>query len=297
VTTASKSPRSGVAAVLLALVIAAASANAEPPESGTVASADGVAIAYERHGTGGSALVLVHGWSCDRSYWQAQAAALADRFTVVTLDLAGHGESGSGRSDWTIASFGADVAAVAGRLALTDIVLVGHGMGGDVILEAQRLLPGRVRGLVWVDTYKQLPIGRTTEQLDAFIASLEDDYASTTQNVVRRLFDAGSDPGLVDRVARDMASAPPAIGIPTVRSALLYACEVPDVLQAIDVPVVAINPEQPASNAAALQRHGVDLVTLPGGGHFLMMEAPERFNAALADVVHRFLHEQGRKAR
>ena len=30
----------------------------------------------------------------------------------------------------------------------------GHSMGGDVILDAARLLPGRVSGLVWIDVYE-----------------------------------------------------------------------------------------------------------------------------------------------
>lgn len=277
--------------ILAACGLLAACALSAQPRTGTVNSADGVPIAYERHGTGGPALVLVHGWSCDRSYWQAQASALADNFTVVTIDLAGHGESGADRSDWSIASFGADVAAVAERLELGDIVLVGNGMGGDVILEAARRLTGRVRGLVWVDTYKELPTRRTAERLESFIAGLEADFPTTTQNVVRSLFIPGSDTALVDRVANDMAAAPPVVAVPTIRSALLYAYEAPAVLEELDLPVVAINPEQPASDAAALLQHGVELVTLSGVGHFLMMEDPGQFNAALTDVARRLLVE------
>lgn len=277
------------AASVLAIAAMATGAAADAPVTGTVDAADGVAIAYERHGTGRAALVLVHGWSCDRSYWQAQAAVLADRFTVVTLDLAGHGGSGTGRSDWSIAAFGADVAAVAERLALTDVVLVGNGMGGDVILEAAHRLPGRVRALVWVDTYRDLPTARTRERVEAFMASLRADVPATTQQVVRGLFGADADPGLVARVAMDMASAPPEIAVPTIRSALLYAYEAPARLAQLGLPVVAINPAQPASNAEGLRRHGVELVALPGVGHFAMLEDPERFNAALRAIADRFL--------
>jgi pimeloyl-ACP methyl ester carboxylesterase len=69
-------------------------------------------------------------------------------FLVVTVDLAGHGESDSGRQDWSIAAFGSDVATVVDQLALEDVVPVGHSMGGDVILEAAGRLPGRVSGLI-----------------------------------------------------------------------------------------------------------------------------------------------------
>lgn len=48
------------------------------------------------------------------------------------------------------------MAAVVEALALERAVLIGHSLGGDVILEAARRLPGRVEGLVWVDTYRDL---------------------------------------------------------------------------------------------------------------------------------------------
>ena len=43
-----------------------------------VKSADGTPIAYDVHGNGGTALVFVHGWSCDRGYWHDQLPALSE---------------------------------------------------------------------------------------------------------------------------------------------------------------------------------------------------------------------------
>ena len=108
----------------------------------TVMSTDGICLAYEIHGSGVPAIVLVHGWSCDRSYWDGQVAPLSAKFQVVAVDLAGHGESGSGRAAWTIEAFGADVADVVDELALESVILVGHSMAGDVIVEAARRLRG-----------------------------------------------------------------------------------------------------------------------------------------------------------
>ena len=52
-----------------------------------------------------------------------------------------------------------------------------------------------------------------------------------------------------------------------------------------------INPEQPASNTAVVRQHGVELVTISGVGHFLMMESPGRFNAVLSEVAQGILDE------
>ena len=104
----------------------------------TVPSIDGIPIAYEVHGQAEPALVLVHGWSCDRSYWKEQVDYLSPQYRLVLVDLAGHGESGAGRKDYTMASFGADVAAVVDSLKLQKVVLAGHSMGGDVVIEAAK---------------------------------------------------------------------------------------------------------------------------------------------------------------
>jgi pimeloyl-ACP methyl ester carboxylesterase len=79
---------------------------------------DGTEIAYEVYGSGSRAIVLVHGWSCDRSYWVCQLSALSENGQVVAVDLAGHGESSGTRRDWTIAAFGSDVCSVVARLAI-----------------------------------------------------------------------------------------------------------------------------------------------------------------------------------
>ena len=74
----------------------------------SVASEDGVSIRYRIYGNGEPALIFIHCWACDSSYWDQQLDALKTRYTLVTLDLAGHGESGTARGDWSIPAFGAD---------------------------------------------------------------------------------------------------------------------------------------------------------------------------------------------
>ena len=255
------------------------------PEVGTATSADAVPIEYEVRGEGEPALVLVHGWSCDRTYWAEQVGPLSSHYKVVTIDLAGHGESGLGREEWTIDSFGADVAAVIDSLDLESVVLVGHSMGGDVIFQAARRMPERVRLLVMLDTYRQLDEPRNDEEIDEFVARLESDFPAVTANFVRSMFPAGADSALVDRVASDMASAPPAVALGAVRSSFRHAREIPDLIEQLRIPVVAINPDDGTTDLASMARHGVDVELMPAVGHFLMMDDPETFNALLLAIV------------
>ena len=248
-------------------------------------SADGLAIHYDVHGNGSPSLVFVHGWSCDRTYWGGQVDYFAERHQVVTIDLAGHGESDTGRESWTMPAFGGDVVAVMERLGLRSTVLIGHSMGGDVIVEAALRLPGRVAGLVWADTYNTLGDPITDDELKAFAAPFREDFVPATRALVRNMFLASSDPELVERVVNDMSSAPPDIAVDALEHAVGNSGPILAALSQLTMPVVAINPGDRPTDVEALRRHGVRAVLMPGVVHFLMMEDPETFNRLLEEAI------------
>src|SRR5207244_1464928 len=110
-------------------------------------SPDNVHVEYRVYGHGEPAVLLVHGWANDANYWHAQLDVLKARYTVVALNLAGHGASGNNRSDWSIASYAQDVAAVARQIPNARLAVVGHSMGAAVALfrrEAGRALVRKV---------------------------------------------------------------------------------------------------------------------------------------------------------
>jgi pimeloyl-ACP methyl ester carboxylesterase len=269
--------------------VAAAVPKPAPAPALTVPSADGVPIAYEVHGTATPALILVHGWSCDRSYWKEQIDELSPQFQLVLIDLAGHGESGMARKNYTIDSFGDDVAAVVQKLDLKGVVLVGHSMGGDVIVSAAQRLRGRVTGLVWVDVYKSLESPSTDEQVEAFAAKFRKDFRRSVDPFVRGMFGPNADPKLVDRVAKDMSSAPPPVAMPSLVSAFSNARRVPAALAELKLPVIAINSDRGSTDYESLAKHGVKARVLPDIGHFLQLEDPARFNRTLSSVVRGFV--------
>src|SRR6476620_3348757 len=133
----------------------------------TVVSADGVLIHYELQGAGVPALVVVHGWCCARGYWREQIDHFSSQYTVVAIDLGGHGDSGLDRDAWTMAAFGRDVVAVVEKLGLRQVVLIGHSMGGTVVVEAAQHIPERVTAIIGVDTFKNLGETRTQAQVEA----------------------------------------------------------------------------------------------------------------------------------
>jgi len=286
----SRSARIAAAAALALCLAGAPHALAQnaPHDTRFAIADDGVRIAFESRGSsapGAPTLVFVHGWSCDRSYWNNQLASFSRDYRVVAVDLAGHGESGTGRKDWSIAAFGSDVAAVVTKLGLARVILIGHSMGGDVVAEAARQMPGRVAGLIWVDVYKQLGPGRSPESVQAFADKLSPDFADSARAFVRTMFVTTSNPALVESIANDMASAPPAIAIPSLISAQSYSREMVRTLDALKLPGVAINPDNAPTDVPSLERHGFQVIIVPGVGHFLFLEDPQRFDAALRRAI------------
>ena len=276
--------------LLIASLLVGLAANAEERlAQGVTAAQDGVQIHYESGGSGPPALVFIHGWNCDRSYWSAQLPVFAATHQVVAIDLAGHGESGVNRENWSMANFGADVAAVADALQLEDIILVGHSMGGPVALEAAKLLKGRIKMIIGADTLSDVSLRYTDEQLAGMLTAMEADFSGAVDGMVRSsFFLPTSDPALIDQIASDMSAAPPAAGIGAGEGlARWFNEDVEQALADVDVPIRLINSDYRPTNIGAGQAltTSFEAVLMSGVGHFVMQEDPVQFNAIMAELL------------
>lgn len=258
----------------------------------SVRSADSVPIEYRVYGRGEPALVFIHGWSCDSSYWRAQVEEFRSRYTVATVDLAGHGASGRNRTSWSMAAFGADVAAVARELPNEKLVLIGHSMGGPVALAAAPALGERLLGIIGIDTFKSVDaVPQPRSEADAVLAQMKADFVGTTREFVDlHFFAKGADPALRRQIVHDMALAPPEVAIPAL--AALLEMDHAAALAGAGVPIVAINadlgaPTDEAGIRTLAPRFRLEVVE--GLGHFLMMEDPPRVNALIEREVRSLL--------
>ena len=256
---------------------------------GVVLSADDTPIAYEVHGSGEPTLILIHGWSCDARYWREQLTHFAARHRIVTVDLAGHGHSGSGREDYTMSSFGEDVRAVADAVGGDQLILVGHSMGGLVIAEAARLLPGRVLGLIGVDSLHDLGFPVTEEHANEMIAPLEANFPAACRLFAASMILPVTDPELAEWIQADMAAAPEGVAL----SAMRWYMEEwiigagPALFEELPLPVVAVCADMWPVDAEANRRHmqSFEAIVLEGTDHFLMLGAADEFNRALEAAI------------
>ncbi len=254
----------------------------------SVASADGVMIHYTDYGGGDRAVVFSHGWGGDGSYWVRQVDALKDDYRVVTLDLAGHGNSGTNRQDWTVGHFGEDIAAVVNKLDLKEVILVGHSMSGTVCIEAARILPEKVVATIGVDTYQNLSARPSPEQIEGFVGPFRVDFAGAVNEFIPSIFGPNADSALVAQVTADISQLDSAIGVACFEG--LFAYDVPAALTEMRKPVRAVSgdlwPTNVEGNRQVAQSFEVEIIE--GVGHFPHLESPAEFNLRLLKVLRSF---------
>jgi len=266
--------------VLILLLVPAMSLAAD-----TVKSLDDLDIAYDVLGEGDTAVVLIHCWSCDRTYWREQLDALAAKYLVVNIDLAGHGESSLGRNNYLMADFGSDVAAVVKKLDLKQVILVGHSMGGTVAVEAAAQLPGRVIGLIGIDTLQEPGFNYPAQAVEGFLEPMRADFKTRTGQFVASMFPEGADQALIDQVAGDMSDAPPEVAI----SAMYYLLthDLKATLETLDVRIACLDSDKAPIDREgwAFYEPGYATMTMEGVGHFLLLEKPAEFNSNFLAMI------------
>ncbi len=144
-------------------------------------AADGTEIAWTATGAGGSDVVLVHGITESAATWDPVVELLAGSHRVLSLDLRGHGESGTA-DRYDLEAMAGDVASVMTAAGAEAPNLVGHSLGGAVVSAAGAALP--VASVVNVD--QSLQLGGFKAQLAPAEAMLRD--ADTFPAVISQLF-------------------------------------------------------------------------------------------------------------
>jgi pimeloyl-ACP methyl ester carboxylesterase len=264
--------------ILVLFVTSCLQRGAPGPEQGSVLSADRTEINYSVYGEGETALVFVHCWCCDQGYWREQVNAFSHDYKVVTIDLAGHGISGKGRTDYTLPAFGMDVASVVKHLQLDRVILIGHSMGGGVILAAAHQLKEQTLALIGVDTYQGFQYTLSDSMIAQFVQPFRQDFYNATVGFVHGMFPPDADSMLVQKIAEDMAEGPPDVGI----SAMIrnISTDPIELLEGLDIPIYSINSRMFPVDVKANRELYPDFEVrfIEGVGHFIQLEDPQAFN-------------------
>ena len=95
-----------------------------------------------RKGTG-PLIVMIHGVGLRSEAWNAQIDLLAERYSVIAIDMPGHGESQVPSGDMAISDYTDAIAATLTEPAL----IVGHSMGAVIATDLAERYSDSVRGL------------------------------------------------------------------------------------------------------------------------------------------------------
>lgn len=248
-----------------------------------VTSTDGQRVHVEVSGSGAPALVFVHGWLGNGSWFDAQRDHLAGRFTIVQVDLPGHGRSDKTRAAWSAAQYADDIAAACA--GLEDVILVGHSMSGAWVCEAAPRIP-QTRAVIMIDTLKNLDQTFAPEQIAQLLAMYRADFRAAVENVLpQHLYSKDTPPDVRARIQGEFLAADPALAVAIIEP--LYQMDLRETARRVAVPVRAINADFSPTNVEANRRYFRDYAveTVARAGHYPMLERPESFNAALDRVL------------
>jgi dienelactone hydrolase len=158
----------------------------------SLTTSDGVSIAGFVQGRGSLGVVLVHQVNQDHCGWATEAAYLAKRATVLSIDLRGYGASSKASGAKALA-YRLDIAAAVGSLragGATHVVIIGASMGGSAAVVAGAAIDPPVDGVVAVSApsnFRGQDAGTAAKSLTvpfrAVGASDDGDAAKTAQKL------------------------------------------------------------------------------------------------------------------
>jgi pimeloyl-ACP methyl ester carboxylesterase len=245
---------------------------------------DGVFLAYEIHDAEGSGLpvLLTHGYGASRRMWDPNRAATSPHPTI-TWDMRGHGESDA-PDDPSLYSHELtmdDIAALLDVAGAERAVLIGMSLGGFMSLGFRLRSPQRVAALVLVDTG---PGFRRPEAREGWNAWARDRADQLERDGLDAL-PGGREQRGVDHVHGAEGLAHAARGMLAQQDEAVF-----ESLGEVSVPtlvVVGAEDQQFLAAADVMEARIPDArkVVLPGAGHAANVDAPEEFNAAVAEFL------------
>ncbi len=271
-------------AVFLIMSVLRASTTSEPGTAEThFTQIDGLKVHYTNYGAADATLVFVHGWSCDETVWSEQAGPLAaESVRIITIDLPGHGQSDKPEIAYTMHLYARAIDAVLRDAKVQKAVIVGHSNGTAAILQFYREFRASVSGLVIVEGGLRPLFDAAT--LEKFLAPMRGpDYPKVVSRFIDGMTKPISDEQLRTRIKTLMLRTPQHVAV----SEFEHSADA-EIWEAgtIDVPVLMILAKQPLWTAEYEQFvrgivPNLSYQVWENVSHFVMMEKPRDFNAAL----------------
>ncbi|MEH1899688.1 MAG: alpha/beta hydrolase [Nostoc sp.] len=277
----------------------------------TFKTSDGAQMSYISAGEG-KPLVMLHGWSQSAEQFKYQIPAFAEHYRVIAVDFRGHGESEKVSFGYRISRLSKDLQELIGALQLEKPHLLGHSMGCAIIWSYLDLFGlDEIDRLVLVD---QSPLGTlrshwnaqeiaasgaifTAEQLNAAVYALESSKSEAeefTRNLLASMVTPAMSKEQFEWIVECNQRLPRAIA-----ATLLYNhlhTDWRDQIVRIRNPTLILGGRKsmiPWQSQVWINQNIPDseleiFEAAEGGGHFMFIENPDKFNRRVLQFLSRW---------
>ncbi|MGH3144596.1 MAG: alpha/beta fold hydrolase [Rubrobacter sp.] len=255
----------------------------------------GMAMSYRDLGEGvGDPLLLLHAFPLNGRMFEPQMAAVSPDRRVVAPDYPGFGRSPRTPAQPDVRYYAEGVRGLLERLGLERVVLGGVSMGGYVAFACMRLFPERVSALVLANTRPDPDSDEVRETRNEMAHRVAQEGVEVLVEIqMERLLaptTLENDEDLVRRV-RDMILENSPDGAVAALGAMRERPDSTPLLEEIAVPTLVVGGEEDGISSPDVMATMADQipdsrhVSLPRAGHLSNLEAPEEFNATLAEFL------------
>jgi pimeloyl-ACP methyl ester carboxylesterase len=280
------------------LAMAAAGVALGDAETLRVAKLSDVHIHYENYGSGPEALIFIHGWACDLTFWRGQEPLYTNPlYRSLLIDLPGHGLSDKPHRAYPIEFFARAIEAVMRDAHVERAVLIGHSLGGPIAYAFLRLFPEKAKALVLVDAFVTRHMAGPPDRAAtaAYFARIARSFQGpagekTFAQRVESCFTPQTPEPLRAEIRAKMYATPKHVRIAALSS--ISSLHPPPTGEVFDLPAIAIQAADPHTQERfELMRTiftRMQLDRWEGAGHFLMLEDPARFNREVEQFLASF---------
>jgi 3-oxoadipate enol-lactonase len=252
-------------------------------------TANGIMTQYELEGPPSAPVVtLSHSLAANLHLWDAQAAALKDRYRVLRYDIRGHGGSAVPPAPYTLEQMADDLHGLLRALGIAETHFVGLSMGGLIGMTLALKFPRAVRSLVLADTTASYGPERKPMWDDRIRVAETKGIDAVLDRTMEAWFTApfrAARPDVIARIRAMLAPTDP-VGYVGAIQAIGYG-DFREDIRAIRCPTLILVGEEDRGTDITMARAmheriaGSELTVIPKAAHCSCVEAADEFNRAL----------------
>lgn len=251
-------------------------------------------VHYRRSGTG-PWLIFLHGFMESLEIWNDLTSELEKEFSILSVDLPGHGRSGLIGEVHSMSEMADAVIAVADDIGIEQFVVCGHSMGGYVALDLASRYSSRIKGLVLFHSHAAPDDDKAKENRGRMINVVMQDHSSFIHQFIPDLFAEENRERLAEKIQimRNRAASTSAKSIVASLEGMRLRTGSLDFLIETEIPLYFVigrsDSRMPYNKviAQAMMARNVQVMLLDKVGHMGFLEAPEKIFPALRDFFRR----------